>query len=530
MAIATGTMCRTTTTSARCGSENHHPLFTPAQAGFNFPQMYRAYMACRRNKRNKPDALDFERNYEENLLTLAEELREQRYQPSTSTLFYTDKPKRREVFAAAFRDRIVHHLVYNELSPVWEPAFIYHSFACRPGKGTHAAALALQHFLRQATCNGKHPAHFLKLDIHNFFMTIDRRRLFDMLPARCHDPDLLWLLRVIVFHDPTTDYVLQDRENLRHGLPPHKSLFNAPPFCGLPIGNLTSQFFANVYLNALDQFVKHQLKCRYYLRYVDDLVLVDREIGKLQEWQDAITNFVGERLALAINARATRLAPVAGGVDFAGFVVRHNYALVRRRVVGNLKAKLRQARRHLVFWTPDYLIYRFHPATLASCLAAVNSYFGHFKHAQSRRLVKKLWQEFDFLQHFFALSGNKLVRIDQPLRRKIVLKQQVRWLQRKFDGAICLIQIGCYYETFGARAQKLAEALRLSLRKNWRGFALSCGFPRQLLPKMSPGFKKLQTPVVIVRETGRELYKTKERLPDLILVHQMRECSTPAAR
>lgn len=103
-------------------------------------------------------------------------------------------------------------------------------------------------------------------------MSIDRRKLFEMLKKRCRNPDLLWLLNVIVFHDPTKNFELQDRGGLRRYLPDHKSLFNAAPFCGLPIGNLTSQFFANVYLNALDQFVKHQLKCCYYLCYVDDCV------------------------------------------------------------------------------------------------------------------------------------------------------------------------------------------------------------------------------------------------------------------
>ena len=438
--------------------------------------MYDAYMACRRSKRNKPDALQFERNYEENLITLVEELRERRYQPSTSTLFYTDKPKLREIFAADFRDRIVHHLIYNELAPRWEPVFIHHSYACRPGKGTHAAALALQKFLRQATDNGKRPAHFLKLDMHNFFMTIDRRKLFDMLAQRCHDPDMLWLLQIVVFHDPTQNFELHDRENLRHRVPPHKSLFNTPPFCGLPIGNLTSQFFANIYLNTLDQFVKHELQCRFYLRYVDDLGLIDSDLDKLLAWQNQVTAFVDDRLAIKINARATRLGLVNGGIDFAGFIVRQDYLLVRRRVVGNLKVKLRQAERKLVRRTPQQLILRFHPETLETCLATVNSYLGHFQHAQTRRLVRKLWQEFPFLRHFFSLSASshKLVRRDQPLRRKRVLKAQVQWLQRRFDG---------------------------------------CGFPRRSLRNVLAALSKRRVPVMVTRQTGRERRQTQERLP-----------------
>ncbi|MDZ7369367.1 MAG: hypothetical protein ONB43_26450, partial [candidate division KSB1 bacterium] len=307
-------------------------------------------------------------------------------------------------------------------------------------------------------------------------------------------------------------------------LPPHKSLFNAPPFCGLPIGNLTSQFFANVYLNALDQFVKHELHCDFYLRYVDDLGLVHRKAEILEAWQRRIAHFTNEKLAITLNPRATRLGPVANGVDFAGFIVRQNYALVRRRVVGNLKAKLRRARPQLVRQTSEHRVWRFHPETLAVCLAAVNSYLGHFKHAQSRRLIKKLWQEFSFLRHFFKLAKHKLTRIDQPLRRKSNLKQQVRWLQQNFREQICLIQIGCYYEAFGLQAKKLAGALGLSLRQNWRGFNWACGFPQKHLGQMAAKLEKLRMPVVIARQTGRELHNTKERLPDLILEYPQSNC------
>ncbi|MGH7492774.1 MAG: reverse transcriptase domain-containing protein [bacterium] len=494
----------------QCAEDNHHPLF-------NFPRMYRAYLACRRHKRNRPTALAFELNHEENLMTLVAELRERRYKPSTSICFYTHKPKAREIFAAAFRDRIVHHLIYDEIAPLWERVFIHHSYACRPNKGTHAAAQALQRFLRQITANGARSACFLKMDIHNFFMSIDRRKLFAILASRCHDPDLLWLLQALVFHDPTTDFELQDRDNLRHVLPRHKSLFNARPFCGLPIGNLTSQFFANVYLNELDQFVKHVLKCKYYLRYVDDLLLLDEESAKLQEWQRAISRFVTERLAIAMNQRATRLAPVAGGVDFAGFIVRPDYMLVRRRVVGSLKAKLRRARRLLECQGVTYHAFRFDSDTLEQLLATVNSYLGHFRHGQTNRCLRRLWQEYPFLPRFFTPFSHKLARIDQPLRHKLTLKQQVYWLRRQFKGYLCLVQIGRYFEAFNSCAETLSRFLGLRLEKNWRGFACGCGFPRHLLPQMLVELKKHRLPVVVVRETGREVYKAKERLPELII-------------
>jgi hypothetical protein len=505
-------MSPTTTSCELCAEENHHPLF-------NFSRMFQAYLACRQDKRNKPSALKFELDHEANLMALVSELRERRYKPSTSICFYTLKPKCREVFAADFRDRVVHHLVYNALLSDWERVFIHHSYACRLEKGTHAAAQALQKFLRQLTANGKYPAHFLKMDVQNFFMTIDRRKLFEMLAKRCHDPELLWLLHVIVFHDPTKDYEMQDRDNLRQHLPPHKSLFHAKPFCGLPIGNLTSQFFANVYLNELDQFVKHVLKCRFYLRYVDDLVLLDPDLEKLRYWQHAITDFTGAKLALAMNAKATRLGPAAGGVDFAGFIVRHDYLLVRRRVVGNLKAQLRQASRRLYHPHAEYTLFHFDAEALPKLFATVNSYLGHFQHAQTRRCVKRLWKKFSFIPRFFRVFSHKLARLDQRLRRQRRLKAQVHWLQYQFKGYLCLIEIGCYFEAFNADAQKLAPLLGLRLQKNWRGFASSCGFPRRFLMLNLGKLKRLRIPVVVIRETGRELYRTKERLPYLLLEH-----------
>ncbi len=366
MVIATTTTTSTTITMfEQFVEENHHPLF-------NFPQMYGAYLDCRRTKRNSISALAFEVDHEANLLVLVDELREGRYRPGTSICFYTRKPKCREIFAAHFRDRIVHHLVFKKISPVWEKIFIHHSYACRPGKGTHAAANAVQKFLRMATYNSVRRAWYLKLDIRNFFMSIDREVLFNMLTSKCPQGYLQELLRVIVFHDSTGDYELQDRQGFGKLLPRHKSLFYTKPSCGLPIGNLTSQFFANVYLNALDQFIKHHLKARFYARYVDDLVLVHTDRETLCCWQGEIERFLERELKLAINRSATRLAPVSGGVDFVGFIIRPGYRLVRRRVIGNLKMKLRMIEKQLGNCEVGTIAYKFDQNALENCVATIN--------------------------------------------------------------------------------------------------------------------------------------------------------------
>ena len=345
---------------------------------FDVKEIYNAYLACRLEKRSSPDALLFEMNQEEEILRLADELNKKTYLPSTSVCFYLNKPKSREIFAAHFRDRIVHHIIYSRLAPTWEKIFIDQSFACRPEKGTHKGAGVLQDYCRKITKSGKQKAYYLKLDVANFFMSIDKNILYKILARKCSDSELLWLIHVSLFHDPTTDVMNIGRASYAGKLPPHKSLFNAKPHCGLPIGNLTSQFFANVYLNELDQYAKHVLKCHYYLRYVDDFVLLSISKGQLLQWKVDIVQFLWQRLHLDLNPEATKLDGIFHGVDFCGYIVRPFYMLVRRRVVGNLKSKLDDVYPKLVYKTTDRIMYYYDTKVLERLLATLNSYLGHF--------------------------------------------------------------------------------------------------------------------------------------------------------
>jgi hypothetical protein len=161
----------------------------------------------------------------------------------------------------------------------------------------HAGVERLQHFLLQASANGTRPAWYLQLDVHNYFMSIDKAVLWALLAPRIRDPEVAWLTRLLVEHDCTEGFVYRGKPGLLERVPPHKSLLKCPPGKGLPIGNLNSQFFANVYLNALDQHVKHGLKCRHYLRYCDDFVLVAQDPEELRVWREAIVVFLAERLA-----------------------------------------------------------------------------------------------------------------------------------------------------------------------------------------------------------------------------------------
>ncbi len=344
---------------------------------FSFRNIDNAYLDCRKKKRNTINALKYEINAEENNVKLEQELKNRTYHPSRSLLFAVTKPKKREIFAADFKDRIVHHILVNELEKTWEPIFIHDSYACRIGKGTHAAVKRLQKFLRQITRNGHIHAYYLQLDIKDYFTSIDKELLFTIIQRKVSNPDVLWLTEKILFWDCTSSYIQRGDKKLLSNIPVNKSLFGKDNLRGLPIGNLTSQFFANIYLDQLDQFIKHTLKARYYLRYVDDFVLLSQDPQELRAWQARIEEFLHIRLKLQLHPKRRKLLPISNGIDFLGYIIRPGYILVRRRVINNLKEKLRQFNEAKV---KDFEKFQ----------ATISSYAGHFKHANSYRLIHDL--------------------------------------------------------------------------------------------------------------------------------------------
>jgi RNA-directed DNA polymerase len=219
---------------------------------FSYENLYRHYLSCRSNKRNTINALRFEARQELNLLALCEALQTRSYRPAPSVCFVTQRPKLREIFAADFADRVVHHVLVDYLERYWERAFIHDSYACRKGKGVHAAVDRLQRFIRQATANGQRPAWYLQLDIRNYFMRIDKAILWRLLAPHIADEDARWLTGLLVFHDCTEGHILKCAPEEIARVPAHKTLLRCDLGKGLPIGNLNSQFFANVYLNGLD--------------------------------------------------------------------------------------------------------------------------------------------------------------------------------------------------------------------------------------------------------------------------------------
>ena len=361
---------------------------------FNFQKLYRAYLDCRKTKRKTINALKFEWNLERNLFQLQKELETKRYKPGRSICFVVREPSPREIFAASFKDRVIHHLLISEVVEIGERNFIFDSFSCRKKKGTHLAIKRLKGFIRKVTENhSKKGVNYLQLDISGFFMAIDRHisySLFEKLIFKQNKSyqwkkDVLWLAKTIIFHKPTKNYVIKGDPSLFKLIPPRKSLFKSPSGKGLPIGNYSSQFFANLYLNELDQFVKRELKCRYYLRYVDDFILLDKDKEKLKLWRDKINDFLKENLRLELSLQKQKIQPLKMGIDFLGYFVKPDYTLVRKKVVNRLKDRLYNAN------SADYNEFCKKP-DLKKVLAMINSYYGHFSHAFSFNLRKGIYK------------------------------------------------------------------------------------------------------------------------------------------
>lgn len=352
---------------------------------FSYGNIHRSYLKCRRNKRNSTNALRFEVRAEENILKLETSLNQKTYHPSRCILFTAQKPKMREIFASSFPDRVVHHVLIEQLTKTWEPIFIHDSYACRNGKGTHKALVRLQGFLRQITQNGNVRAHYLQLDIKDFFMSIDKEILFGLVAKKITDPQVLWLAKEIIFYDCTSNYIQCGDLAMHRQIPPNKTLFGKNNKQGLPIGNLTSQYLANIYMNELDQFVKHILKVKYYIRYVDDFVILGHGPEELQVFRNKISAFLLDRLKLTLHPRRHKLLPVSTGIDFLGYIVRPGYVLVRRRVVNNLKSRIQQ------FVTSS-------DKDFPALQNVVASYHGHFKWANSYKLRQKIFNRLENLQ------------------------------------------------------------------------------------------------------------------------------------
>ena len=314
-----------------------------------------AYHDARRHKRAKFYQTHFEMNQERELVSLRDELLERRYVARPSSCFIIHDPKMREVFAAEFRDRVVHHLFYNYTHELFERTFIADCYSCIVGRGTHYGVERLRKHLLSCSQNWTRPCYVLKLDIKGYFMSINRARLL----VRCREllrrmvgtalravRELDWelvdyLLEYICMLNPVENCRMLGDRNEWKKLPMDKSLFHSKSGCGLPIGNLSSQLFSNIYLGVLDDFMKRELKCRHYGRYVDDAFVVASSKDDLYGIVSRVRAFLREELGLELNEDKVRVVNAYKGVEFLGAFIKpyRMYPATRplRRMRGRMK-------------------------------------------------------------------------------------------------------------------------------------------------------------------------------------------------
>ncbi|MEX2405063.1 MAG: reverse transcriptase domain-containing protein [Candidatus Paceibacterota bacterium] len=271
-----------------------------------------------RGKRGRRDVQEFELNLMENILELHSDLSDKEYSHSPYEAFNISDPKPRNIHKAKVRDRLLHHALHQKLYPFFDRTFIADSYSCRIGKGTHRAMDRFKVFSYKVSKNHTRTAHVLKCDIRKFFASIDHVILISILEEYIPDEDITWLLRQVIssFHV--------------HRLG-----------TGLPLGNLTSQLLVNVYMNVFDQYVKHKLKTKYYIRYADDFVFLSEDRGWLESLIPQISSFLETELSLKLHPRKVSIETLASGVDFLGWVHFPDHRVLRtttkRRVLRALE-------------------------------------------------------------------------------------------------------------------------------------------------------------------------------------------------
>lgn len=329
--------------------------------------LFSAWEEFRKGKQQKSDVQLFEFELEKHLFQLHRDLLNKTYKHGPYKGFYICDPKVRHIHKATVRDRVLHHAIFKVLNPLFEPTFIPHSFSCRIGKGTHKGVTAVEQMLTKESKNYRGPCFVLKCDIRKFFDTINHNVLLKILEKRIADPNALWLLKEIV-GSYTASYA---------------NLFEKK---GLPIGNLTSQLFANVYMNEFDQFAKHRLKLKHYARYTDDFLVISKDREYLKKLVPQIQDFLKNKLSLELHPGKVGIFKFHQGIDFLGYVALPHYRVLRkntqRRVFRKVKERVGQ--------------YRNDTVSENNLNQSLQSYLGVLSHANTYKLENELKNRYWF--------------------------------------------------------------------------------------------------------------------------------------
>lgn len=328
-----------------------------------FDKLLQAHLRARKQKVRKAEVIKFEMNLENNITNLLHHLQNNTYQVGQYRSFYVKEPKLRKIEALPYQDRIVHQWYVEEfIKPNIVPKFIKDTYACITNRGTHKAIDAVQKYM--CICKRNWGNYWiLKCDIHKYFYSIDPNILFNIMKKYIQDKKLLNLTHKFIFDNRT--------ENI-----------------GIPIGNYTSQFFANIYLNELDQYVKHQLKIKYYVRYMDDFIFLLKDKKSCIKVKKLVEEFVNNNLKLDLNEKS-RYYPCNQGVNFCGYRIWPTHRLLRNRCKRKI---LKKVRKWNIIWQSGNLDF-------SIVMPSLQSWIGHTKHADSYNFRKKVLKLAKFIYH-----------------------------------------------------------------------------------------------------------------------------------
>lgn len=338
----------------------------------DYNNIYTAYLDARKNKSERNEIMRFSLDLDANLNSLYKELQEGTYKAGRYRILYIHVPKKRLIMALQFRDRVLQWAIYRLLNPLYEKTYIKDSYACIKNRGREKAAERLQYWLRQTERKPKQ-YYYLKLDISKFFYRVDHEILLDILRRKIKDERLIELFNKII-----------NSEKRAFGLPlgvdpceidPREMLFDK----GMPIGNLTSQMFANIYMNELDQYLKHELHLKYVIRYADDCIILHDDKAELRQVLERVKTFLLEKLKLNLNNK-TVIRPTTCNVDFVGYVINKDEIRLRSATVKRMRYRIK------------YIVkaYERGEMTLREVNATMQSYFGLLKHCTNEGLKENI--------------------------------------------------------------------------------------------------------------------------------------------
>ncbi len=335
-----------------------------------FENILLATKNAQKSKRFRPNILEFNFNLENEIINIQKELVSQTYEPAEYTVFKIIDPKPRQISAAPYRDRVVHHALCNIIAPIFERSYIHDSYANRIGFGTHKALKRFTEFTRSSR-------YILQCDISKYFPTIDHEILKQIIRKKIKCPNTLWLIDTII-----------DRSNLQepflHYFPSDDPFLPLTRRKGLPLGNLTSQFFANIYLNEFDRFVKETLKIKQYLRYVDDFALFGDDKNTLENAHQEIQKYLTD-LRLVLHPKKTQLFPTKLGTNFVGFRILPSEIRV-------LSKNIRRGRKRIRCICKDVSKGKY---DLNYLLNSLQAWRGHLQHGNTWHLQQQLFGDLD---------------------------------------------------------------------------------------------------------------------------------------